>query len=75
MQRAGYLPVASFILPEHCWTENFYDPQVKLQEDFLKKFAGKKDVEDFIANQRHETQLYYKYKAFYGYAFYIGKKN
>ena len=74
LQRAGYMPVASFIIPENCWTEHFYDPQVEAQETFLKKHAGNRDAEDFIANQRHETQLYQKYKEYYGYAFYIGKK-
>lgn len=74
MQKAGYVPVASFILPESCWIENFYEPQVKAQEDFLKKYAGNKSVEDFIENQRHEIDLYYKYKEYYGYVFYIGKK-
>ena len=43
-------------------------------EKFLKKYAGNKTAEDFIANQRHETRLYYKYKEYYGYVFYIGKK-
>jgi len=75
MQRAGYVPEATFILPEICWTENFYDPQVKAQEAFLLKHAGNRAAEDFIANQRHETQLYYKYKEYYGYVFYIGKKH
>lgn len=74
MQKAGYIPVASFILPENCWTEHFYAPQVEAQEKFLKKYAGNKTAEEFIANQRHETQLYHKYKEFYGYVFYIGKK-
>jgi SAM-dependent methyltransferase len=74
MQKAGYVPVASFILPENCWTEHFYDPQVEAQEAFLKKHKGDKAAEEFIENQRHETQLYYKYKEYYGYVFYIGKK-
>lgn len=74
MQQAGYIPVASFILPENCWTEHFYAPQAEAQELFLKKYAGNKTAEEFIANQRHETQLYYRYKEFYGYTFYIGKK-
>ena len=74
MQRAGYVPVASFILPEICWTEHFYEPQVEAQVAFLEKHAGDQAAEDFIANQRHETQLYYKYKEYYGYVFYIGKK-
>ncbi len=74
MQKAGYLPVATFILPENCWTEHFYAPQVVAQENFLKKHAGNKTAVEFIENQRHETQLYQKYKEYYGYVFYIGKK-
>lgn len=74
MQKAGYIPVASFILHENCWTEHFYAPQIPAQEAFLKKHAGKKAAEEFIANQRYETQIYSKYKEFYGYVFYIGKK-
>ncbi len=74
MQNAGYVPVAAFLLPENCWTEHFYDHQVKAQEDFLKKYEGNKTAEDFIESERHETQLYYRYKEYYGYAFYIGRK-
>ncbi len=74
LQKAGYVPVAAFVLPEKCWTENFYVPQVKVQEAFLKKNPGNSNAAGFISNQRHETELYYKYKEFYGYAFYIGKK-
>lgn len=74
MQKAGYIPVATFILPENCWIEHFYTPQASAQEIFLKKHAGNKAAEDFIANQRHEMELYNKYKAYYGYVFYIGKK-
>ncbi|MCF8230341.1 MAG: class I SAM-dependent methyltransferase [Bacteroidales bacterium] len=74
MEKSGYIPVAAFILPENCWTEHFYVPQVKAREDFLKKHAGNKTAEDFIANEKHEAQLYEKYKDYYGYVFYIGKK-
>ena len=74
LQKAGYSPVASFVLPENCWTEHFYDPQIQPREDFLKKYAGNKFAEAFIENQRHEERLYRKYNAYYGYAFYIGKK-
>ncbi len=74
MQKAGYVPVATFILPENCWTEHFYSPQVAAQELFLKKYAGNKTAVDLVANERHEAQLYAKYKEFYGYVFYIGKK-
>jgi ubiquinone/menaquinone biosynthesis C-methylase UbiE len=74
MQNAGYIPIATFILPENCWTEHFYTPQVSAQKSFLKKYKGNKTAEELIANQRHEAELYYKYKEYYGYVFYIGKK-
>ncbi len=74
MQKAGYIPVAHFILTEDCWTENFYIPQVKVQEFFLKKHQGNQTAVEFIANERHEAQLYSKYKEYYGYVFYIGRK-
>ncbi|MFT4073466.1 MAG: class I SAM-dependent methyltransferase [Dysgonamonadaceae bacterium] len=74
MQKAGYLPVATFILPEVCWIEHFYALQPQAQAMFLHKYAGNKTVEKFIAGQRYERELYDKYKEFYGYAFYIGKK-
>ena len=74
VQKAGYIPVASFVLPETCWIDHFYAPQAKAMELFLARQKGNKAAEDFIANQRHEEQLYHKYKEYYGYVFYIGKK-
>ncbi len=74
IQKAGFIPVATFILPEICWIEHFFKPQEKVQEAFLKQYEGNNTVREFIENQRHEAQLYEKYKAYYGYAFYIGRK-
>jgi SAM-dependent methyltransferase len=74
LQKAGYIPVATFILPEICWTEHFFDPQVEAQEAFLKKHDGNAAAEDLIEYMRHEALLYSKYKNYYGYAFYIGRK-
>jgi SAM-dependent methyltransferase len=74
MQNAGYVPLAHFILPVSCWTENFYAPQVKAQEAFLRKHEGDQVVIDFIESERYEARLYSKYKSYYGYVFYIGKK-
>lgn len=74
MQKAGYVPVAAFILPENCWIDNYFIPQKPRQEEFLKKYAGDRTVEDFIGFMRREAELYSKYKQYYGYVFYIGKK-
>jgi hypothetical protein len=66
--------VATFCLPEYCWTTNFYEPQVAAQELFLKKYPDNQTARELIANERHEAELYKKYKDYYGYVFYIGKK-
>lgn len=71
---AGYLPVAAFVLPENCWTEHYHVPQEAVQEMFLKKYAGNKTAEDFIAFQQHEAELYRRYKKYYGYTFFIARK-
>ena len=74
MQKAGYIPVATFILPENAWTEHFFVPQAVAREKFREKYAGNKAAEQFIAYQQYEMELYYKYKDYYGYVFFIGKK-
>lgn len=74
MQKAGYLPIASFILPENCWLENFYDPQSIIQEEFLKKHSGNENAENLVEEMKHELEMYNKYKEFYGYCFFIGRK-
>lgn len=74
MQKTGYIPVAAFTLPESCWTDNYFIPQKARQEEFLKKYAGNKTAEDMMSFMRREADLYSKYKQYYGYVFYIGKK-
>lgn len=73
MQRAGYETIASFKLPESCW-EDFYLEQAGMQDDFLRKHAGNKMAIDLVKNERREAELYSKYKQYYGYVFYIGRK-
>lgn len=74
MQKSGYVPIAAFTLPESCWIDHYFLPQKPNQEEFLKKHAGNKAVEEFIAFLRHEADLYSAYKPYYGYVFYVGKK-
>lgn len=74
MMNAGFVPIASFVLPDACWTDNYYVPQRKAQEIFLQHHADNDFAKELVKNQRHEAELYAKYKAYYGYVFYIGKK-
>ena len=72
--KAGYLPVATFILPESCWTEHYFAPKIAAQEIFINRYMGNKTAEEFNALQSVEEELYRKYKEFYGYVFFIAKK-
>lgn len=74
IHRAGYLPVATFILPETCWTKYYFAPKATAEDVFLNKYAGNKAAEDLVASQCYEAELYNKYKEFYGYTFFIAKK-
>ena len=74
MQKAGFLPVACFVLPKECWTDNYYKPMVPRHTYFLKKHKGNAKAEALVENLRHEAALYDKFKDHYGYVFYIGRK-
>ena len=74
MEKAGYTPIAHFILPENCWTEHYFAPQDEVRETFMKEHAGNKTAIDFMKGQQYERSLYSKYKDYYGYVFYIGQK-
>lgn len=74
IHKAGYLPVATFILPEICWTENYFAPNKVAQEIFLDKYEGNMTAQDFVESEKYEAELYRKYKEYYGYTFFIAKK-
>lgn len=74
IQKAGYIPVANFILPTTCWTKHYFAPKLTVQETFINKYAGNKTAEEFIALQSYEEEIYGKYNEFYGYVFFIVKK-
>ena len=74
MQKCGYGFIASFKLPEKCWTDNYFSPRQSAEQSFSEKYTGNKTVEEYIASSKYETELYSKYKQYYGYVFYISKK-
>ena len=73
MQKAGYIPVAAFVLPEKCW-DNYFISRAAAAKAILEKYPEDKTVEDYVGCDRYEIELYSKYNQYYGYVFYIGKK-
>jgi len=74
MQKSGYSFVAAFTLPETCWTDNYFIPRAAAEKALLEKYASNEIVEAYIENSKYEVELFSKYKQYYGYVFYIGKK-
>lgn len=70
----GYRVITTKVLPNDCWTKEFYEPQVNAQKIFLERHPGDFTAEELVKNQRHEAALFSKYNKYYGYVWYIGQK-
>lgn len=73
MQRCGYQYIASFVLSDQCWTQNYFVPRQKKIERLLEKYAGNETMINYAEQNRYEVELYQKFGQHYGYVFYIGK--
>ena len=74
IKKSGYELIDWFVLPQECWTENFYEPAAIIQEKYLARNADNPFAQELVQNQRHEAAMYKKYHQYYGYVFYIAKK-
>jgi SAM-dependent methyltransferase len=70
----GYSPVAYFVLPEHCWLDNYYRPMQDGFEAFLKRNGNSERAQAIVNAEKKEIALYEKYKAHYSYGVYIARK-
>lgn len=37
LEKAGYVPLAHFVLPQHCWTQNYFAAVAARIPDFLEE--------------------------------------
>lgn len=74
IEKCGYEIIAHIVLDEKCWIDNYYQPLESSSEDFLKRYDYADEVKDFIEQGKEEADLYYRYKDYYSYVFYIAKK-
>lgn len=74
LESVGYKVISIFVLPENCWTENYYVPMEGVKAQFLKDNAGNAFAENFISHITHEVEMYAKYGKYYGYAFFVAQK-
>ena len=74
LEANGYAPLGYFVLPGHCWIENYYDPLQARFGAFLERHAGSEAARAMIEAEEQEIEMYRKYRAHYGYGFYIASK-
>ena len=71
LEENGYSPVAHFILPQYCWTDNYYKPIEKRFSTFLEKYKNSELAKKIVDLEKEEIKIYEKYKDYYSYGFYI----
>ncbi|MEN7343360.1 MAG: hypothetical protein AAAFM81_10475 [Pseudomonadota bacterium] len=74
MEAAGFRVLGYFVLPESCWTHNYYAPMEDRFEDFLVRHQSSDASKAIVAAERAEIAMYQRYKSYYGYGMYIAQR-
>ena len=74
LENSGYSSLAYFVLPEHCWLDNYYRPLQNRFHEFLARNADNENAQAIVEAEKIEIALYEKYKQNYSYGFYIARK-
>lgn len=74
LESHGYSPVGFFVLPEHCWLEEYYRPMQDRFASFLERNANHPDAREIVAAEQREIDLYERNRAFLGYGVYLARK-
>lgn len=74
LEKHGYSPIGYFVLPEHCWLDEYYRPMQARFDAFLSRNSNSKEACEIVAAERHEIDLYERNKAHFSYGVYIARK-
>lgn len=74
LERHGYSPQGYFVLPIHCWLENYYRPMQNRFDAFLERHGGSDRAKALVDAGRQEIALYEKFCDYYSYGVYVAKK-
>ena len=75
LEKQGYSPIGYFVLPEHCWLDEYYRPMQARFEDFLNRNGNSKEARKIVAAEQREIDLYERYKTYISYGVYIARKS
>jgi hypothetical protein len=75
LTNTDYKFIASFVLPDEAWWEDYYSPLSKKVNELKQKYKDDSEVLEVIENESKEMEMHKEYSAYYGYSFFIVKKN
>ncbi|MGJ7462526.1 hypothetical protein ACR80S_15630 [Halomonas sp. MA07-2] len=75
LEHRGYTPLGYFVLPRHCWLEAYYRPLQQHFPTFLRAHENSAAARAIVQDYRQEIDLYERYSPYFGYGFYIARKN
>lgn len=74
LENSGYSPFGYFVLPEHCWLDNYYRPMQSSFSEFLARNINNEKAQTIVDAEKTEIALYEKFKKYYSYGVYIVRK-
>ena len=74
LEENGYSPIGYFVLPQHCWLDNYYGPMQDSFNDFLNRNGNSEEAQAIVEAEKREIELYENYKSHYSYGVYIARK-
>ena len=74
LERHGFSPEAYFVLPSHCWLENYYRPLQSRFVAFLARHGQSDQAIAIVEAEQHEITLYETYHDYFSYGVYVARK-
>jgi SAM-dependent methyltransferase len=75
LEKHGFSPMGYFVLPQHCWLNNYYFPMQQRFSGFLAAHGYSDAAKAIVASEEAEIALYERHWKFVSYGYYIAKKS
>ena len=74
LERLGFSPIGYFVLPRHCWLDNYYRPVQQRFAEFLERHNHSEAARATVAAEESEISLYERHSQFFGYGYFVARK-
>lgn len=74
LEQSGYRPEGFFMLPDDCWTQNFYEPLEERLSAVERANGPEPVVAEVVAAHRTELDLYRRFGQYYSYGMYVARR-